>query len=60
MRYTFSKPTKPRVLNSDIGGVSYMLLILSITFIVITIYGVVYILLAFFSLGDWKDISIGH
>ena len=37
-----------------------MLLVLSITFIFITIYGVVCVQLAHFSMGDWKDISIPH
>ena len=41
------------------GGMSNMLLVLSITF-VITIYGVVCVQLAHFSLGDWNDISIAH
>ena len=41
-------------------GVSNMLLVLSITFIVITIYGVVCVQLAHLSIGDWKDISIAH
>ena len=37
-----------------------MLLDLLITFIVITIYGVVRVQLAYFSLCGWKDISIAH
>ena len=39
--------------------VSNMLLVLSIT-LVITIYWVVGVQLAHFSLGDWKDISIAY
>ena len=37
-----------------------MLLVISITFIFITIYGVVCVQLAHLSIGDWKDISIAH
>ena len=37
-----------------------MLLVLSITFIFSTTYGVVYVQLAHLSIGDWKDISIAH
>ena len=37
-----------------------MLIVLLITFIVITIYGVVCVQLAHFSWCDWRDISIGH
>ena len=37
-----------------------MLLVLSITFIFITIYGVVCVQLAHLCIGDWKDISIAH
>ena len=38
---------------------SKMLLVLSITFVT-TVYGIVCVQLAHFSLGDWKDISIAH
>ena len=37
------------------GGVSNMLLVFSITFIFIAIYGVVSFQLAIFSIGDWKE-----
>ena len=41
------------------GSVSNMLLVLSITFIFITIYGVLCVQLAYFSIGDW-NIYIAH
>ena len=41
------------------GGVSNMMLVLSITFVIV-IDGVVCVQLAHFSLSDWKDISIAH
>ena len=41
------------------GGVSNILLVLLIT-IFITIYGVVCVQLAYFSLSDWKDVPIAH
>ena len=37
-----------------------MLLVISITFIFVTIYGVVCVQLARLSIGDWNDISIAH
>ena len=37
-----------------------MLLVLSITLFFITIYGIVCVQLAHFSIGDWKDISVSH
>ena len=45
---------------SPVAPFTNMLLVLSLPFIFITIYGVVCVQLAHFSLGDWKDIFIAH
>ena len=49
-----------KVCRVSCGGVFNMLLVLSITFYFITIYGVVCVQLAHFSIADWKNISIAH
>ena len=41
-------------------SVSNMLLVLTITFVIITIHGVLCVQQAHFSLSDWNDISIAH
>ena len=51
--------TCKRLQSLSCGGLSNMLLVLSITF-VIKIYGVVCVQLTHFSSGDWKDIFIAH
>ena len=51
--------TCKRLSSLSCGGVSNMLLVLSITSVV-KIYGIVYVQLTHFSSGDWKDIFIAH
>ena len=49
-----------QALNTYICLLSIMLLVLSITFFFITIYGVICVQLAHLSIGDWKDISLAY